>query len=98
MLASLGGVAPISLEEQLDMVQQAAGRFPQQASGFLLRNGELYHISVTPVYVDSTEEAALLNVLVAGYHVDAIVAQGLKENTNSEFLFCHARRGSWLRP
>jgi signal transduction histidine kinase len=87
VLASLGGVAPISLEKQLDIVQQAAGRFPQQASGFLLRNGELYHISVTPVYVDSTEEAALLNVLVAGYHVDALVAQGLKENTNSEFLF-----------
>ena len=30
---------------------------------------------------------ALLNVLVAGYHVDALVAQQLKERTNSEFLF-----------
>jgi signal transduction histidine kinase len=87
VLASLGGIAPISLEKKLDVVQQAAGRFPQQASGFLLRNGELYHMSVTPVYVDSTGEPALLNVLVAGYHVDALVAQGLKENTNSEFLF-----------
>jgi signal transduction histidine kinase len=87
VLASLGGIAPISLEKKLDVVQQASGRFPQQAAGFLLRNGELYHISVTPVYVDSTSEAALLNVLVAGYHVDALVAQGLKENTNSEFLF-----------
>src|SRR5690348_14531967 len=70
VLASLGGIAPISLEKRLDIVPELAGQFPRQASGFLLRNGQLYHISVTPVYVDSTGEAALLNVLVAGYHVD----------------------------
>ena len=43
---------------------------------------------MTPVYVDSTGGAGLLNVLVAGYHVDALVAQQLKEATGgSEFLF-----------
>jgi signal transduction histidine kinase len=47
----------------------------------------LYHISVTPVYVDSTPEPVVLNVLVAGYHLDALVAQELKEATHSEFLF-----------
>jgi signal transduction histidine kinase len=87
VLASLGGVAPISFEKKLDEVRDAAAKFPEQASGFFLRNGELYHLSVTPVYVDSTRGPALLNVLVAGYHVDAVVAQDLRAGTNSEFLF-----------
>ena len=48
-------------------MQQAASHFPDQASGFYSRNGELYHVSVTPVYIDSTRGPALLNVLVAIY-------------------------------
>ena len=87
VLASLGGVTTLSLDKDLDVVPQAAGRFPQQVSGFHLLNGRLYYLTVTPVYVDSTQGPALLNVLVAGYHVDALVAQKLKENTDSEFLF-----------
>jgi signal transduction histidine kinase len=87
VLASLGGVTSLSLDNALDVVPQAAGRFPQQVSGFHLLNGGLYYLTVTPVYVDSTQGPALLNVLVAGYHVDALVAQKLKENTDSEFLF-----------
>ncbi len=87
VLASLGGVTTLSLDKDLDVVPQAAGRFPQQVSGFHLLNGRLYYLTVTPVYVDSTRGPALLNVLVAGYHVDALVAQKLKENTDSEFLF-----------
>jgi signal transduction histidine kinase len=87
VLASLGGVTPLGREKYLDVVPQASRLFPQQASGFLLQNRELYHIAVTPVYVDSTHGQALLAVLVAGYHVDALVAQQLKESTNSEFLF-----------
>jgi len=43
---------------------------------------------VTPVYVQSTHgQNSLINVLVAGYRVDALVAQQLKDATNSEFLF-----------
>ncbi len=87
LLASLGGVAPLSLEKQLNVVTEAAARFPKQSTGILLQGGELYHISVTPVYVDSTGAPALLTVLVAGIHMDALVAQDLKESTNSEFLF-----------
>jgi signal transduction histidine kinase len=87
VLASLGGVTSLPLEENLVVVPQAASRFPQQVSGFHLWNGNLYYLTVTPVYVDSTQGPALLNVLVAGYHVDALVAQKLKENTDSEFLF-----------
>src|SRR5215471_5814312 len=88
VIASLGGVTPLSNQKTMDVVRIAESRFPQQASGFFLQDGELYHISVTPVYVQSTQGQALLNVLVAGYHVDAGVALDLKKATGgSEFLF-----------
>src|SRR5438132_5377965 len=87
VIASLGGVTAPSLSKSLDMVPEASAHFPQQASGAFLRDGELYQISVTPVYVQSNRGQDLLNVLVAGYQVDALVAQRLKEATNSEFLF-----------
>jgi signal transduction histidine kinase len=87
VIASLGGVTAPSLRQDLDLVQSAETRFPQQSSGFFLDSGELYHLSVTPVYVQSEGGQDLLNVLVAGERVDAIVAQRLKAATNSEFLF-----------
>jgi signal transduction histidine kinase len=88
VIASLGGVTPLSVRENMTVVSKAAVRFPRQSSGFLLQDGQLYHISVTPVYVQSTGGQSLLNVLVAGYQVDALVAQQLKEQTGgSEFLF-----------
>ena len=88
VIASLGGVTAASLSTSFNLVQEAAAQFPQQASGFFLQDGELYQISVTPVYVQSTRgQDLLINALVAGYHVDALVAQQLKEATNSEFLF-----------
>jgi signal transduction histidine kinase len=87
VIASLGGVTAPSLRQDLDLVQSAETRFPLQSSGFFLDAGELYHLSVTPVYVQSEGGQDLLNVLVAGERVDAIVAQRLKAATNSEFLF-----------
>ena len=87
VIASLGGVTAPSLRKDLDLVQSAEARFPQQSSGFFLEAGELYNLSVTPVYVQSAGGQDLLNVLVAGERVDAIVAQRLKAATNSEFLF-----------
>ena len=88
VIASLGGVTPISLSKKMDVVQMAASRFPEQVSGFFLQDGELFQLSVTPVYVQSTQGQNLINVLVAGYHVDAVVAQELKTQTGgSEFLF-----------
>jgi signal transduction histidine kinase len=91
LIASLGGAVP-GLGDDLDAaVAAATTRFPQQSSGFFLHSGELYHIAVTPVYVQSTPgQDLLLNVLVAGFHVDAVVAQQLKEATKSEFLFVSA--------
>ena len=86
VIASLGGVTSLPLDKNLEVVPDASRKFPQQSTGFLLQNGDLYQISVTPVYVDSTHGRALLKVLVAGYRVDATVVQRLKERTNSEFL------------
>jgi signal transduction histidine kinase len=93
-MASLGGETSISLRQRMEEVEEAAPQFPRQATGFALLNGELYQLAVTPVYVESSQAAgsvpvqALLNVLVAGYHVDALVAQELKDATGgSEFLF-----------
>jgi signal transduction histidine kinase len=88
VIASLSGRGPLAFEKQLDVVRQAAPKFPEQVSGFYSRKGgELYHLSITPVYVDSTDRPALLTVLVAGLPVDAVVAQDLKQQTASEFLF-----------
>uniref|UniRef100_Q01RV7 histidine kinase n=1 Tax=Solibacter usitatus (strain Ellin6076) TaxID=234267 RepID=Q01RV7_SOLUE len=87
VIASLGGVTVPSLRKNLDLVVQAEAGFPKQASGFFLQEGELYHLSVTPVYVQSGRGQDLLNVLVAGEKVDALTAQRLKDATNSEFLF-----------
>jgi signal transduction histidine kinase len=86
-IASLGGKTPLADVRELELVPEAAARFPEQSSGFFYRNGELYQVTVTPVYIDSTRGPALLDVLVAGYQVDAIVARRLKERTNSEFVF-----------
>lgn len=88
VIASLGGAIPSSLPKNMDVVRMAAPQFPKQVSGFFLQDGELYHISVTPVYVESGQGQSLINVLIAGYHVDAVVAQDLKKETGgSEFLF-----------
>jgi len=88
LVASLSGVPESDAWHQLAVVAQAGKRFPEQARGFMLKEGRLYQVAVTPVYVHSGRGLALLDVLVAGYNVDHLVAQRLKEATGgSEFLF-----------
>jgi signal transduction histidine kinase len=88
VVTSLGGVTMPSLQGNLALVHAASARFPEQSSGFYLDGKDLYHFAVTPVYVQSAPgQNSLINVLVAGYRVDALVAQQLKDATNSEFLF-----------
>ena len=71
VIASLGGVTP-ALGPDLPVVRAAASQFPHQAAGFMERDGRLFQIAVTPVYVESVGgRQALLNVLVAGYAIDA---------------------------
>jgi signal transduction histidine kinase len=101
VLASLGGVTSLASSRSMDLVQTASAKFPNyienqneagalQVTGFFFQDGdpcELYQVSVTPVYLQSTQGERLRNVLVAGYRVDAIVAKQLQEATGSEFLF-----------
>lgn len=100
LLASLGGVSSLA-QTNLDWVRNASAKFPNyienhadaaplQENGFFFHDGdpcELYQVSLTPVYVQSTQGERLRNVLVAGYRVDAIVAKQLREATGSDFLF-----------
>jgi signal transduction histidine kinase len=87
-VTSVGGDAAPALARNKDIFTAASAKFPKQSKGFFLQDGELYNISVTPVYVDSSSgEQRLANVLIAGYRIDALVAQKLKEATGSEFLF-----------
>jgi signal transduction histidine kinase len=73
---------------QIAMVRSAARGFPKQARGFVTLGDRLYQIVITPVYVDSTQDPALLNVLVAGIAVDADLAGELKTATGgSDFIF-----------
>jgi signal transduction histidine kinase len=101
LVASLGGGPEAAQWRELEVVRQAAGRFPEQSSGFMLKDGHLYQVAVTPVYVQAGRDPALLNVLVAGFVVDHLVAQSLKESTGgSEFLFLSQGRviASTLNP
>jgi signal transduction histidine kinase len=86
VLAALGGAVKEGIQN-LPVVQVAAARFPQQATGFLPQNGRLYQVVVTPVYVAAAHEPALLTVLIAGYAVDDQLAGELKESTGSDFVF-----------
>ena len=101
VLASLGGAIPPSMAQSLAIVRTAAAKFPAhiedpkegaklQASGFLYQGGdpcELYQVTVTPVYFDSSQGQDLRKVLVAGYKVDALLTKELKDATGSDFLF-----------
>jgi signal transduction histidine kinase len=102
LVASLSGATESAAWHELDVVRQAAPRFPEQASGFMLKDGNLYQVAVTPVSVQSGRGLALvLDVLVAGFKVDPLVAQRLKEATGgSEFLFLSQGRviASTLNP
>ena len=69
-------------------VLAASRQFPKQAEGFIERNGNLFQIVATPVYVASAEGSALLNVLIAGVAVDSDLVQNLKRATGgSDFVF-----------
>lgn len=87
VVASLAGAAPVT---HLPIVRSAAARFPGQATGFMLDEGKLYQIVVTPVYVASQFGQALLNVLVAGYPVTPSLASNLKQSTGSDFVYAAA--------
>lgn len=86
VIASLGGGQVLG--NNIDVVREAAPRFPAQTDGFALEDGKLYELVVTPVYVQTPGGQALLNVLVAGFPVDQAVSEELKQQTGgSDFVF-----------
>ncbi|MEO8025712.1 MAG: ATP-binding protein [Bryobacteraceae bacterium] len=87
VLAALGRGA-VSAKRDVPAVRAAASRFPSQVTGFVVQDGRLYQIVITPVYVAAAHGSALLNVLVAGFGVDADLAKELQAATGgSEFAF-----------
>jgi hypothetical protein len=49
MIASLGGMPLAGGSGDAASVRAAAKRFPEQSTGFMMRDGRLYQIAVTPV-------------------------------------------------
>jgi HAMP domain-containing protein len=84
VIASLAGATQIP---DLPIVPAAAGKFPNQAMGFMRTGEQLYQVVVTPVYVQAQHGPALINVLVAGYPVTRTLAAGLKQSTGSDFVY-----------
>jgi signal transduction histidine kinase len=72
----------------MSLVQQASASFPRVSQGFLVLQGHLYQVIVTPVYVQSVGGPGLIDVLVAGYEVNNLTAGHLKDATGgSDFTF-----------
>jgi signal transduction histidine kinase len=93
VVASFGQLGSFASNDDLPMVRGARAQFPRQASGFVQKGDELFQVVVTPVYVQSPAGPVLLNALVAGYRVDAGVAQTLKNSTGgSEYVFVSRNR------
>jgi signal transduction histidine kinase len=88
VIASLGGSPNVRLPRALPLVEAASPNFPKQSQGFLMMEGHLYQVIVTPVYVQSVGGPGLIDVLVAGYEVNNRTAGRLKQATGgSEFTF-----------
>jgi signal transduction histidine kinase len=87
VIASLGRVPP-DLASTLPFVQSASAGFPGQRMGFEVLGGTLFQTVVTPVYVSTSREPALINVLVAGYALDNGVANRLRASAGeTNFTF-----------
>jgi signal transduction histidine kinase len=71
-----GGASDFSLPHiPLDQVR---ARFPHQLAGYLRQDNKLFYVVLTPVYVQTSQQAMLLNVLCAGFRIDNSVAGELK--------------------
>jgi signal transduction histidine kinase len=80
----IAGVGSNDTLTEAPFVRAAAKEFPKQARGFVVLQGRLYQIVITPVYV----AGGLLDVLAAGVPVDAGLARELKASTGgSDFAF-----------
>ncbi len=87
-IASLDNPTPAAVPQNWPVVREVRSKFPRQVAGFLVYQNQLFQLVLTPVYADSGHGPVLINVLVAGYTVNHLVAQDLRDSTGgSEFLF-----------
>ncbi len=85
VIAQIGTYEPLP---PLDFIPVAAAKFPDQARGFITLRNQLYQIVLTPVYVATGQNPALLNVLMVGIAVDSAHVAELKDVTGgSDFVF-----------
>jgi signal transduction histidine kinase len=87
VIASVAGPEAQAPLSDIAAVRSAAREFPKQARGFVTLGHRLYQIVITPVYVATTRDSALLDVLVAGVVVDSDLAMELKNASGSDFVF-----------
>ena len=74
-------------------MKQVRARFPRQLAGYLRQDDKLFYIVLTPVYVQTSREAMLLNVLCAGFRIDNSVAGELKRLAPaSDVVFLDSQR------
>jgi signal transduction histidine kinase len=86
VIASLGGRSDFSVNP--DLIHEALKQFPKQVSGYATRGKHLYYVVLTPVYVQTQNEQALLNVLLIAFDIDNTLAYQLKKSTHgSDFEF-----------
>jgi signal transduction histidine kinase len=86
VIASLGGRPEFSVNPNL--IRAARLRFPTQVFGYAARQTHLYYVVLTPVYVQTEHEQALLNVLLIAFDIDNKLADDLKTSTHgTDFAF-----------
>lgn len=77
VIASLGAGSNDLTLPQIQL-QQVRKHFPSQRAGYLLQDHKLFYVVLTPVYVQTSSQPMLLNVLCAGFRIDNRVAADLK--------------------
>jgi signal transduction histidine kinase len=87
VIASLGGEVP-DLAGTDVLLKSAMARFPAQSSAYLAWNKHLYYVVLTPVYVQTASEQALLNVLLVAFAINDKLAVEMKNSTDgTDFAF-----------
>jgi len=73
-------------------LERLESRFPRQISGYLRDSSKLFYIVLTPVYVQTSQEPLLLNVLCAGFRIDNGITEELKRLApGNDFAFLDRR-------
>jgi signal transduction histidine kinase len=87
LIASLGADTEDLAVPHIPM-KEVRPRFPRQLNGYLRQGPKLFYMVLTPVYVQTSHEPLLLNVLCAGFRIDNIVAEQLRALApRSDFVF-----------